>query len=179
MPAKKKEKQKDIPQPVSAIITTALVYFGIPVIAFVIALLALIYAIFGWARTVDAVPAVSGFGAVIATAVFFALRAPLRGPGVPGPPVLPFFGNLITYITHYDRQPDWIYELSVVHGKNHTRAWTWTIPKFRGISCGKITCLCTPANVKHVLRDNFENYTKGPFCKASQYGCILQRTFLD
>ena len=163
---------------VSTILGVVILVFGIPVGALMLALLTLIYAFVGSVGGVLAwVPMVSGVGVVFATIIYFRHRAPPRPEGVPGPThTLPFVGNAHLYIANRFRQPDWFYEETCKHTK-FARAWSWTIPYFKPFTSGHVVMLCTPENVRHVLKDNFSNYVKGKMFKETQREFLGQGIF--
>ena len=167
----------DITQHARTLLGIAILIFGIPITLLTLASCALLWLAWGWAGVVEYLPVVAGIDAVAATALYFLHRAPPRAPGVPGPAVtLPFVGNVHLYIANRDRQPDWFYEMALKHG-NFERAWSWCIPRAQGISCGKVIMLCTPENVKHVLKTNFANYVKGAMFKETNHEFIGQGIF--
>ena len=70
-----------------------------------------------------------------------------------------FWGSTLEFMNNFDRIDDWLYDGTKNYGK-FKRAWGASF-----ISAGQfkngMLCLVTPEEVKHVLKDNFENYVKG------------------
>ena len=81
-------------------------------------------------------------------------------PKIPyGPKWQPFLGSTVEFIRNFDRIDDWIYDGTKKYGE-FKHAWgasLLTVGQFKG----GMLVLVTPEEVKHVLKDNFENYEKG------------------
>ncbi|CAL4886909.1 unnamed protein product [Urochloa decumbens] len=87
--------------------------------------------------------------------VFSAVRNRLSGP--PGAPMLwPVFGILPSLFANFDEIHDWGTPALARAGGTFPYRGMWG-----GGSSGVITSV--PANVEHVLKNNFENYPKGPY----------------
>jgi hypothetical protein len=108
---------------------------------------------------------VSGLSAlVVATALLTLWRpdAPRAADGslLPGPGRgLPFAGCTKEFLDRYDDILEWCVELSEQVGWGKT--WGFTTLRIGAIS-GGACYLASPAAVQHVLKDNYENYEKGP-----------------
>ncbi|CAG8592829.1 568_t:CDS:2, partial [Ambispora gerdemannii] len=72
-----------------------------------------------------------------------------------GPKGLPIIGNLVLTAQNAERFNDHLSELSRKYGET----CTYTLPGMR------IVVISTPKQVEHVLKDNFQNYLKGPHSK--------------
>lgn len=113
----------------------------------------------------EALSAATACGVAAATALFFKHRAPRLCAAAVGPPGIPFFGSFMLLFKNGNRQPNWFHEMDLAFGRQG-RAWQFAVPRTaNGVPGGVVTSLNTPANVRHCLRDNFENYVKSPNLK--------------
>ena len=105
----------------------------------------------------------AGLSVVTATVllVTYAIwRVAARSPPVKnGPKWYWFWGSSTEFMNNFDRIHEWLLECTEKYGK-WKQAWGGamvSVGQFRG---GMI-CLVTPEEVRHMLKDNFENYEKG------------------
>lgn len=70
----------------------------------------------------------------------------------PGPIGLPFFGDLPFAIYHMDRLYDWFVDIQ----KQYPGGW------YHRVMHNRITALADPADIKYILRTNWENFQQGP-----------------
>ena len=94
-----------------------------------------------------------GLFALPLLALYAAYRPWYVSDTIPGPPRLPVFGILLHPLKHWKQWPMECLRLSSKF--NHA---TWGGPSFK---YGALFYTDDPANVKHVLKDNFQNYEKG------------------
>jgi cytochrome P450 len=102
-----------------------------------------------------------------ATALTSLVRAlpPSRQPGVPGPPrstswLRPFVGDFPDILPNLTQIPSYVYERTAALTR-HQRSWTLCLPPVPGEFSGILVFLGSPSNVKHVLQENFDAYSKG------------------
>uniref|UniRef100_A0A7S2VVL8 Cytochrome P450 n=1 Tax=Triparma pacifica TaxID=91992 RepID=A0A7S2VVL8_9STRA len=83
---------------------------------------------------------------------------PYRRPkDVPGPPTKPFVGCLTLIDSNWSHLPDFLLKYNELFGKT----WCAPVPDI-GLLGGAFFSVVDEASVKHVLKDKFDNYEKGP-----------------
>jgi len=98
---------------------------------------------------------------VIAAYALFVLRGlynlrPRRGRHAPCPPMNPFWGHAFGLLGQFHRLPDWYNELSQKYGRSFRLILGSPLQP-----ADTMLVVTHPDSVKHMLKDNFENYPKG------------------
>merc|ERR1712159_148184 len=101
------------------------------------------------------------FYSVCAVLVVMCTLYQAPSPRCPGPRAWPILGSLAPYLNGHFRLHDWMNELASHHSGPDRVTWGWTLPRFPGVGSGHMIAITHPDAVKHVLKDNFENYVKG------------------
>jgi len=77
---------------------------------------------------------------------------------VPGPGRnIPYLGGLLDLMKNYERLPDYCIDANKLYSGT---TWACPMPRVGSIK-GACFFVTTPEGVKHVLKDNFDNYVKG------------------